>query len=250
MNNKIYILADERDNLPDNISTRNWTEVNYSKINSFFTAVKKIKGIAKQNFFSSSIDESTMDIGTDFLYEKHHRSYGRPWMLGKYIYDYLIQRGIQPSDKILDFGCGSGRLGIWLIKFLNQNNYFGMDAHHRSLKAFGEYEIPFHELADKNPTLFMNSKFNMSFFETNFDWIVEVFVSNHIDDSQLESMYSNIVEVLNKDGKYLVTPKPNFSFEKLESYGLKLQHEERQILSHFKGQQFEDYNDWFEFVKI
>ena len=36
---------------------------------------------------------------------------------------FLKAMGLKPKHKVLDIGCGGGRLGYELINYLDQNNY-------------------------------------------------------------------------------------------------------------------------------
>src|SRR6187549_2526224 len=46
-----------------------------------------------------------------------------------------LSRGIQPSDTVVDYGCGTLRLGRILIEFLDPDRYIGLDIDHRILAA-------------------------------------------------------------------------------------------------------------------
>tara|TARA_R110000822_G_scaffold31017_8_gene89942 strand:+ start:1053 stop:1751 length:699 start_codon:yes stop_codon:yes gene_type:complete len=41
--------------------------------------------------------------------------------------DFLKSRGLLPEHKLLDFGCGTGRLASKAVPYLNEGNYTGMD---------------------------------------------------------------------------------------------------------------------------
>ncbi|MEZ5922800.1 MAG: methyltransferase [Hyphomicrobiaceae bacterium] len=81
-----------------------------------------------------------------YLDEEHHRFYGRPWAVGRTYYDFLVEMGLKASDHVLDFGCGAGRLGIWLIQYLEAGHYVGTDHHWSAIEAFARYEVPLHDL--------------------------------------------------------------------------------------------------------
>src|SRR5688500_16008680 len=55
----------------------------------------------------------------DFIWEDHHRAYGHPWCVGRAYFDAMIHFGLRPDHRVLDFGCGAGRLGIWAAAYLN-----------------------------------------------------------------------------------------------------------------------------------
>ena len=62
-----------------------------------------------------------------------HRSYiGGPdletWFgIGKHQYHYLLSNGLLSHHRFLDLSCGSLRLGQYLIPFLEEVHYFGLE---------------------------------------------------------------------------------------------------------------------------
>lgn len=46
---------------------------------------------------------------------------------GKAQLDFLIARGLKPESKLLDFGCGTGRLAAKAVPYLNKGHYMGVD---------------------------------------------------------------------------------------------------------------------------
>jgi predicted RNA methylase len=49
---------------------------------------------------------------------------------------FLQDMGLLPEHRILDIGCGGGRLGIPLINYLNPEGYFAFDKDLDMLNAF------------------------------------------------------------------------------------------------------------------
>ena len=64
---------------------------------------------------------------SEYENEDHHRSYGGPWCRGRDHLNSLICEGLDPDDYVLDLGCGSMRVGIWLTQYLNAGRYFGLE---------------------------------------------------------------------------------------------------------------------------
>src|SRR5919108_815181 len=56
-------------------------------------------------------------VDPDFLNEVHHLQYGRPWVLGRYVFEFLVASGCRPEHRVLDFGCGALRVGIHAIRY-------------------------------------------------------------------------------------------------------------------------------------
>ena len=103
---------------------------------------------------------------SDTAEQKEHRQlYGRPWCIGEDNFRYLLARRLRPEHKFLDFGCGSLRNGVWIIRFLNPGNYYGIDADRWQLEAGARVEIPLHDLGTKVPRLLHNSEFRIDFFQ-------------------------------------------------------------------------------------
>jgi SAM-dependent methyltransferase len=121
----------------------------------------------------------------DVLTERHHHYYGRPWLLGRYAFDHLLSSGLRPEDKVLDVGCGAGRLGVHLIRFLQPGNYFGLDAHKNSLRAFADYELFLNGLADKRPRLLRSRDFAADHLAVAFDWMIDISTTLHLPEEQL-----------------------------------------------------------------
>ncbi len=123
------------------------------------------------------------------IQEEHHKAYGRPWILGRYHYDYLRARGIGPTDRVLDLGCGAGRLGVWLIPFLEEGHYYGIDHHLGTLAAFAGYECLLHDLFPKRPRLMVDGAFRIEGFHATFDVVLDLFTSVHVPIDAREDLF-------------------------------------------------------------
>src|SRR4051794_18522910 len=49
--------------------------------------------------------------------------------------DFLVSHGLQPSDVLLDIGCGSLRAGKYFIPYLEREHYLGFDKHRALIDA-------------------------------------------------------------------------------------------------------------------
>lgn len=190
-------------------------------------------------------------IGVDaaFLEEVHHRQYGRPWALGKYVFEYLLDRGLRPDQRLLDFGCGALRFGTYAIDYLDVGRYFGVDAHRKSLEAAARYEIPLHRLAHKRPRLLWDAAYGVDYFQSSFDWIVDVSTSIHVPEDDLVTVFSRLSNVLAPGGRLVVCPDLRLDEASRSALGLRLAHEELQECRMLQGHSFDSTNHWFELVR-
>lgn len=46
---------------------------------------------------------------------------------GKLQRDFLVSQGLKPTERLLDIGCGTGRLARQVVPYLGRGNYFGVD---------------------------------------------------------------------------------------------------------------------------
>ena len=134
-------------------------------------------------------------VDPQILDEVHHRQYGRPWALGKYLFDFLVERGLRPGDRLLDIGCGALRLGLPAIAYLDRGTYFGVDAHLKSLEAAVTYELPLHGLEHKQPRLLWDDELAFAHFQTEFDWAVDFATSLHLPKDAAATLFRNAAAV-------------------------------------------------------
>jgi cyclopropane fatty-acyl-phospholipid synthase-like methyltransferase len=188
----------------------------------------------------------------ELLAEEHHRFYGRPWILGKFAFEYLLRRGLAPTDQVLDFGCGSGRLGIWLIPYLDAGRYFGVDWHLRSLVAFSEYEAVFYGLAAKQPRLMLSGDFEFEGFGVDFDVMLDFYVSPHLSEERAAQAYARARETIRPKGRVFMPHAPSLGEKRMSALGFELTHTERVGIPTFHESAAADSgpDHWHEFTPI
>lgn len=184
-----------------------------------------------------------------FLQEAHHTQYGRPWILGRYMFDFVVESGLRPEHRLLDFGCGALRFGVWAIPYLAEGNYFGIDSHLESLEAATAYEIPLHGLEARRPRLLWGQDFAFSHFGTEFDWVVDFSSSQKVDPPELPRLFANLTEVLAPGGRFLTAPRLAAPVESYAEWGLTLvRGEVEQDAPLLRGHDFPSATTWWEFV--
>ncbi|MGC1464305.1 MAG: hypothetical protein WA792_01085, partial [Pseudolabrys sp.] len=83
---------------------------------------------------------------------KHRALIGGLWdEIGSLQLEFLRANGLTPQSRLLDIGCGSLRLGVRAIEYLNVGHYWGTDINESLLAAGFEKEIIPNGLARKLP---------------------------------------------------------------------------------------------------
>ena len=146
-------------------------------------------------------------LGNDFDYA----SAGLEWF--KILKDMAE---LQPNEKILDVGCGLGRMAVPLTRYLNaEGSYYGFDV----VKEFidwcrGNISTEYHnfhfDLVNlKNPYYSRSgraaSKYVFSYPDGFFDVVFLASIFTHLLPDDMENYLSEIHRVLTKGGRSLIT---------------------------------------------
>lgn len=123
--------------------------------------------------------------------------------LQAYQLNTLQINGLKSYHKLLDIGCGPLQGGIAFIKFLDKNNYYGIDLNPKSLEA-GLKQIKKYKLTEKNPFLSLSNSFGKEELkDTKFNFIWASQVLYYFDDDKLNELMDWISTALSEDGKFL-----------------------------------------------
>ena len=137
---------------------------------------------------------------------QHRSAVGGMWEeIGKAQFQFLLDQGMEPSDYLLDVGCGSLRGGIHFIKYLDTGHYFGVEKEADLLKAGQEIEIVQNGLKDKNPTLILSDEFNLGLVPhtVRFDYALALSVFTHLPIDKIEQCLRRVMPRLS--GEFYAT---------------------------------------------
>jgi SAM-dependent methyltransferase len=114
--------------------------------------------------------------------------------------DFLRERGLAPSQTLLEIGCGPLTAGIPIIAYLQASNYVGVDIRSSVLNlAWGEVGIS--GLSGKNPRLICSSSFGSEELQAEeFDFVLSFSVLFHLSDDLLQLYFSEVFRRLKPSG--------------------------------------------------
>ena len=105
----------------------------------------------------------------------------------------LLQEGLLPESRVVEFGCGCLRVAWWLIRFLERGNYHGIEPA-RSRVDYGlRYLFSPAEHADKRPRFDYNAAFDTSVFNTRFNYFIARSIWTHASKPQLAASLDSFV---------------------------------------------------------
>jgi SAM-dependent methyltransferase len=106
----------------------------------------------------------------------------------------LLQHGLRPDHKLLDFGCGALRLGYWLIRFLDEGNYYGIEPKQEAVDAGRRHTIGEEIWLQKDPTISFNEDCEMGVFGVLFDYVVARSVLTHTSPGMVRKILASFRE--------------------------------------------------------
>jgi SAM-dependent methyltransferase len=125
--------------------------------------------------------------------------------LGELQLDFLVSRGLEPSSRLLDVGCGPLRAGIKFVDYLEPGNYYGLDVNASLLDAGYDVELP-ERLRSKLPRdhLRATDRFDCD-FGVEFDFAIAQSLFTHISLSQVRLCLYRVARAMRPGGRLFAT---------------------------------------------
>jgi len=136
-------------------------------------------------------------VGPEQIYDTH----------GQSVFDFLIGDGLKPNHNVLDIGCGSLRVGKYLIPFLDTGKYYGLEPEKQALADGIKYEVGKDVMDIKHPKFLYNSNFDFSGFTASFDFIIASSIFIHCGVEQFKKCLCNLINYLNNHTRLYITIK-------------------------------------------
>lgn len=121
--------------------------------------------------------------------------------------EYLIRHGLRKESDLLDYGCGALAAGLHFISYLDANKYCGADISSKVLQE-GMRRVKDYGLETKQPSLVHIPSGQLdNLKDRKFDIIWAQSVLTHMPPEAIEYLFSNIRDLLKKDGKFMANFK-------------------------------------------
>lgn len=189
----------------------------------------------------------------ELLVEEHHSNYGEPWAGGRDVYEFLAEAAhLAPESRVLEIGCGTLRVGLHFIRYLNPEHFHCLERDELSLMAAFRYELPSQGLLHKRPLIVKGENMDFSKFGSGimYDLIYASAVFLHMPDKLVWVGLERLAGKLKQEGRIFVSHNTKFCSrlggdectKRLKSLGLEYigKHTHDSLL-------FNHYEIWFEF---
>ena len=137
--------------------------------------------------------------------------------MGQEHFDYLIHKKLKPHHVFLDVGCGALRTGQYIIPYLNNKNYYGLDRM-PELVEYGLNDIlPQETVFEKEPKFSVNDKFNFDFVDKPVDVAWCQSLMSHLCKEDIQTCLLNVKNKMKPGGVIFFTYFQKDGMEQIES---------------------------------
>lgn len=126
-------------------------------------------------------------------------------LMGASQFALLIALGLRDSHRVLDFGCGSLRVGRLLIPYLQRGNYYGVDPNSWLIEDAIARQIGRDQIAIKCPHFYSFDDFAPDRCGREFDFIVAQSIFSHAGADIVETALRGFSRALARSGLALTT---------------------------------------------
>ncbi len=145
--------------------------------------------------------------GPEGITQIGHRDYvGGKWdEIGNLQFDFLKQQGLRPEQVLLDIACGSLRLGVKVIPYLQPGHYLGVEKEQQLLDAGSHQELGEALMATKRPWLLCSADFSFEQFATPVDVAIAQSLFTHLPSPLIGRCLEKLRPWLKPDGRFFAT---------------------------------------------
>jgi SAM-dependent methyltransferase len=163
--------------------------------------MKQVANLIKHSLGRSPVPQVNETYDSNW----HRDAVGGMWdEIGKLQFEFLVEQGLSPEQRLLDIGCGSLRGGVHFVGYLNSGNYCGIDINQELLDA-GRVELKRYNLGHKRVTLVQMDDFDFPSLNQRFDYALAQSVFTHLPLNSIIRCVMNVEKVLVQGGRFYAT---------------------------------------------
>ena len=126
---------------------------------------------------------------------------------GTHFFKWLVELGLKPEHTLADYGCGTLRVGVHAIKYLEPGRYWGLEVSREFLEE-GRKLVGEALLAEKKPHLHTISRQSVAEAASAAPFmVISTKVFNHVHPDELAEYFHNIMQIAGASGRAIVTGK-------------------------------------------
>jgi ABC-type polysaccharide/polyol phosphate transport system ATPase subunit/SAM-dependent methyltransferase len=131
---------------------------------------------------------------------------GSPWAeLGDWVYDFLRRQGLQPSQYVLEVGCGNLAGASRLLPFMEQSHYWGFDRNVELFVAGVQVELPRVGVRPEWGHFVLNDEFELSEIPCTFDLAISSLFLRRLSLNSIARCFASVIRKLSPAGRFYVT---------------------------------------------
>ena len=122
-------------------------------------------------------------------------------------FSFLVKMGLKPHHKLLDVGCGGGRMGFQCISYLEDENYFGFDKEENEILRYRTAFMKDSSVSkNKNPNILIDDFLLKNIDKSaKFDFVYAYSVFTHVGPDLIGLLLSNLKQHLTFESKFYAT---------------------------------------------
>jgi hypothetical protein len=125
--------------------------------------------------------------------------------IGRLQFDFLLFKGLKPHSHLLDIACGSLRLGVKAIPYLERSHYLGIEKESGLVKAGLEKELDPRLRGEKQPKIVISDSFEIEKLGQKADFAITQSLFTHLPPSLIDLCFKKLYPWLEDDGVFYAT---------------------------------------------
>lgn len=145
--------------------------------------------------------------GDEGIKKRGHRGYvGGLWNeIGQLQFDFLLHKGLKSDHFLLDIACGSLRLGVKAIPYLEPSHYLAVEKEAGLVKAGLEEELDKKIRDEKQPNIIISDSFEFEKLGRKANFAIAQSLFSHLPPSLIHLCFKKLHPCLEDEGLFYAT---------------------------------------------